>query len=126
VRLAVTDLQEKVVFLIVGASCAGCYLILASTLHILGLPTTLSSTTAYTLCIPLGYFAHRHFTFRSDQPHNMSLPRYIIVQGVSVIVVTVITFIASVWMGLSPVFSFLFAAAIAAFTSYTTQKLWVF
>jgi putative flippase GtrA len=120
------NIQEKVVFLIVGGVSASCYLSIAWALHLLGLWPTPSSAVSYALCIPLGYLGHRWLTFRSNQRHDWALPRYIVVQGLALLIATVTTFITSAMAGLPALVSFFLAAVVAASASYLMQRHWVF
>jgi putative flippase GtrA len=119
-------IQEKLVFLAVGGFSASCYLFIAWALHALGLWPTPSSAVSYALCIPLGYLGHRYLTFRSNQPHDRAAPRYIVVQGLALLIVTVTTFVASAVAELPALVSFFLAAVTAASASYLMQRHWVF
>ena len=120
------ELQEKLVFLIVGGLAASCYVALAMILHALGLSPTTSSALAYVLCMPLGYFAHRSFTFRSVRSHRHAGVAYPAVQVIALLIATALTFISADTLGLPPIVAFFLAASGAAAASYVMQKRWVF
>src|SRR5262245_10182486 len=88
----VLKLREKIAFLVVGGSLSAGYLVLASTFYACGLPATISSGLAYSLLIPLGYFAQRGLAFRSTGRHGLALVRYVIVQGIALSIATATTF----------------------------------
>jgi putative flippase GtrA len=120
------ELREKFFFIIVGGSCATCYIGLASALHYLGLSPPVSSAWAYALCLPLGYFGQRSITFRSSRRHGAATLAYFTVQGFAVLIVTAVTFVSAEWLRHPPIVAFLVAGMIAASASYLMQKYWVF
>jgi putative flippase GtrA len=120
------ELREKLVFLIVGALSASCYIVLATALHYVGLSPTASSAFAYIVCLPLGYLGHRSFTFRSKRRHLYAGIAYPAVQVVALLIAVGITFVAAVIFAMPPVAAFFLAAICAAAASYFMQKHWVF
>lgn len=125
-RMTKLELREKLAFLAVGGMNGVCYVIFAWVLHFFGLSPTLSSATAYSLCIPPGYLGQRWYTFRSVRPHSTAAIRYVAVQGIGLLVATVVTFFASTVLGLPALLAFFLAAVAAASVSYLIQKFWVF
>ena len=119
-------LREKALFLIVGGLSASCYIALAELLHKLGISPTASSAVAYVLCLPLGYFGHRWFTFRSTRSHRHSGMAYPAVQVIAWLIAVATTFISASIFALPSLVAFFLAAACAAAASYLMQKHWVF
>jgi putative flippase GtrA len=120
------DLREKFTFVVVGGFCATWYLGLASVLHYLGISPAGSSTAASVLCLPLGYFGQRSITFRSARRHGRASLAYFTVQGISVLIVTAVTFVSAEVLRHPPIVAFLLAGIVAATASYFMQKYWVF
>jgi putative flippase GtrA len=120
------DLREKAVFLLVGTLSAACYIALSEVLHSLGISPTASSASAYIVCLPLGYFGHRAFTFRSSRSHRRAGIAYPVVQVIALGIAVGITFVSAAVIGLPSLLAFFLAALSAASASYFMQKHWVF
>jgi putative flippase GtrA len=85
-----------------------------------------SSASAYAICLPLGYFGHRSFTFRSTRSHRFAGIAYPEVQFIALLIAVAITFTSVGILGLPPTLAFLLAAIGAASVSYLMQRRWVF
>ncbi len=72
-------------FLVVGGGLALVYATLAAlaTSH-LPLPKALASGMVWVLCIPLGFWCHRRFTFTTRTPHRHGLWLYAATQGLGI------------------------------------------
>ena len=86
----------------------------------------LASALAYGLAFSLVYLGQKIWAFRSTSPHTKSLPRYAIVQLVSLFTGSAITQLAATYGGLSPILSSACAAAVAGVVSYTLSRTWAF
>ncbi len=110
-------------FLIVGSVLAGIYALLAAlaTSH-LPLPKAVSAGAAWVLCIPLGFFSQRRFTFADSNPHRHALWIYAATQAIGVGIGAGMSFLfaqGTFWPDLFVHFS---ASALAAIVSYTINR----
>lgn len=78
-------------FLIVGGLLAGLYATLAAlATSQLPLPKALSAGAAWIVCIPVGFWAHRRFTFVASRPRRHALWFYAGTQALGVGIAAVI------------------------------------
>jgi putative flippase GtrA len=119
-------LQEKLIFLAVGAWGAALYLFVAWAMNLMGLPPTPSSTVAYALCVFPTYLGQRWFTFGSSQPHRVALLRYLVTQAIGLTLAGATTYFASCALGLPALEAFVWAGGLAASVTYFIQRGWVF
>jgi putative flippase GtrA len=114
-------------FLIVGASLSAIYAILAAlATSQLSWPKAVSSTLLWLVFIPVGFWGHRRFTFATRTPHRHGVWLYAAIQGLGVGIIAAISFLlarGSFWPDL---FVHLFAAGLAAVTSYLINRWIVF
>lgn len=119
-------MQEKLIFVAVGAGGAAFYFFVAWAMHHMGLPPTPSSTIAYALSVFPTYFGQRWFTFGSSQPHSVALIRYLATQVIGLTVAGATTYVASSALGLPALGAFVWAGGLAASVTYFIQRGWVF
>ena len=114
-------------FLIVGSAIAAVYSILAAlATTYLPLPKSLSSVAVWVICIPLGYWSQRRFTFPGTTPHRHALWLYSAVQVMGIGIAAANSHLlarGSFWPDLMV---HLFSAALAAVLSYLVNRLVVF
>jgi putative flippase GtrA len=114
-------------FLVVGGGMAVVYSVTAAlATTYLPLPKSLSSALVWILCIPLGFWCHRRFTFAGSTPHRHALWLYAGVQAAGIgIAATNSHFLArgAFWPDLAVHF---FSALLAAIVSYVVNRLVVF
>jgi putative flippase GtrA len=67
-------------FTAVGLAAMAAYAVLVTLLSAVGLsPQWLASGAAYALAAVWSYIGHRRFSFRSDAPHAVAGPRFVVV-----------------------------------------------
>lgn len=82
-------------FVLVGGTAAVCFAALSAALIELrtGIPDWVVSALCYAAFIVPVYLAHRRLSFRSDAPHGMALPRYVVVQLVALALAAIFSFV---------------------------------
>ena len=74
-------LGQLAAFVAIGAMGAAAFVALSNVVsQVTGVQSWTSNALCYASLIVPVYLAHRRFSFRSDAPHLMALPRYICVQ----------------------------------------------
>lgn len=114
-------------FLLVGGSLAALYATLAAlATSQLPLPKALSSAMVWVLCIPLGFRAHRHFTFTTRKPHRYGLWLYAATQGLGIGIAASVSYLLATGSFRHDLFVHLLASALAAVVSYVISRWIVF
>ena len=112
-------------FLLVGGGLAVLYSVLAAlATSYLPLPKPVSSAGTWIICIPLGFWCQRHFTFPTSVPHRHALWLYAATQFVGICTVATASHLlvrGSFWPDLAV---HLGASAVAAVVSYLINR-WV-
>lgn len=114
-------------FLAVGGGIALLYATLAAlaTSH-LALPKALSSGVIWVLCIPLGFWLQRRFTFAARQPHRHGLWLYAGTQILGLGIVASISFLLATGVFWPDLGVHLLASGLAAIASYLINHWIVF
>jgi putative flippase GtrA len=86
-------------FTVVGLAAMAAYAVAVTALAALGLkPQWLASGCAYAIASIWSYVGHRRFSFRSDQPHAVAGPRFVIAtmtgQAIAIAIPALITDLA--------------------------------
>lgn len=114
-------------FLFVGGAIALLYATLAAiATSYLPFPKALSSGVIWVLCIPVGFWCQRQFTFVTRRPHRLALWRYAAVQFLGIGIAALVSFLlarGSFWPDFA---AHLFASALAALASYVINRRFVF
>ena len=114
-------------FLIVGGGMTALYSVLAAlaTTH-LPLPHALSAAGVWMLCIPLGFWCQRRFTFTASAPHRHAIWLYAATQVMGICIAATASYLlarGSFWPDL---IVHLGAAALAAVLSYVINRRVIF
>lgn len=81
-------------FLLVGALCTGLqYLMLVALVEGLGLSAPIASTIGYAASSAVNYFLSYSFTFASAERHRRSLPRFVLIGVVGLLMNGAVTFV---------------------------------
>jgi putative flippase GtrA len=114
-------------FLVVGGGMTALYSVCAAlATAYLPLPRPVSSAGVWILCIPLGFWCQRRFTFTGSTPHRHALWLYAAVQVMGIGITATNSHLlarGSFWPDLMV---HLFSAALAAILSYLVNRLVVF
>jgi putative flippase GtrA len=114
-------------FLVVGGGMTALYSVLAAlaTTH-LPLPRPLSAAGVWVLCIPLGFWCQRRFTFTASRPHRHALWLYAATQVLGIGIAATASYLlarGSFWPDLAV---HLGAAALAAVLSFLINRWIIF
>lgn len=114
-------------FIVVGGSLAVVYAILAAlATSQLPLPKALSAALVWVLCIPLGYWSHRRFSFGSRSARRHGLWLYGGTQVLSVLIASATSFLLATGEFQSDLLVHLLASALAALASYALNSRFTF
>lgn len=114
-------------FLLVGGGMAVLYAVLAAlaTSH-LPLPKPVSAGLAWILCIPLGFWLQRRFTFADSIPSRHALWLYAATQLLSICTVAGVSYLFARGVFWPDLLVHLFASGLAAVASYLINRWIVF
>lgn len=114
-------------FLIVGACLAALYATLAAlATSQLPLPKALSSALAWVACIPLGFQAHRRFTFTTRKAHRHGLWLYAATQVLGIGIASGTSYLLARGIFWQDIFVHLLASGLAAVASFLINRWIVF
>lgn len=114
-------------FLFVGTALALVYALLAAlaTTH-LPLPQALSAGLAWIVCIPLGFWCHRKFTFTEGRQHPHALGLYAATQVIGIAISAGVSFLFAQGHFWPDLCVHLSASALAAAVSYAINRTFTF
>lgn len=98
------------------------FLVFARFLH---MGSVLSSAFAYLAAIPVSFLGQKYFTFASRVPVGRELPTFLLVQGASLCVSVLVTYVAVDVLGMTEVVGVL-AVVVIAGLSYVVMRSAVF
>jgi len=110
-------------FLLVGASIAVLYAVLAAlaTTH-LPWPMAVSAGVIWIACIPLGYWCQRRFTFTDSAPRPFALGLYALTQVLGICIGSGAAYLFATGRFGSDIFVHLGASGLAAILSYIINR----
>ena len=118
------SVDQLVRFVGVGGVASVLYFLLASALNAgLGLMPAIASVLAYAGGAAFAFFAHRRFTFRSDQGAAQALPKFVLATGVGLGLALIIPMILQAF---PPMVAFLAVLVIVPICSFVLMKFFVF
>ncbi len=123
-----TLLAELGAFLVVGGAAALGFValsILATRLDT-GLPDWIVSAVCYALFIVPVYLLHRRFSFSSEAPHGVALPRYVAVQLSALALAALFSFICYRLAGLQPAIAATLVIVLTSGVNFLVLRLWAF
>lgn len=91
-----------------------------------GLPDWVVSACCYAVFIVPVYLAHRHFSFRSDAPHNVALPRYVTVQMSAMVLAALFSFVCYRVLNLSSGVAAPLIIGLTSGVNFAILRLWAF
>lgn len=120
--------REAVAFYLVGGLAAAFYVLISSFLIDMnfGIADWQVSALVYAAFMPMVYFAHRLFSFRSDAPHRRAFSRYVVVQGMGLCVATVLSFAAFHILMLAPVVGSALVIGVTSIFNFLVLRGWAF
>lgn len=121
-------LSELISFILVGGTAAlsfvGLSMLMVSVRT--GLPDWLVSAACYAVFIVPVYLAHRSFSFRSNAPHAVALPRYIAVQLSALALAAVFSFLCYSLLGLQTAVAAVLVIGLTSAVNFVVLKVWAF
>lgn len=115
-------------FLLIGAGAALSYVVLSSVL-VAVLPFAegwVVSAACYGAFILPVYLLHRRFTFGSEAAHRQALPRYILVQGMALVLASLFSFVFHGSLALPSLPAAMLVIALTSGLNYLVLKGWAF
>ena len=114
-------------FLAVGAGLALLYATLAAlATSQVPLPKSVTSAVVWMLCIPLGFWCHRRFTFTTRTPHRHGLWLYAATQVLGIGIAATVSYFLATGAFRHDLFVHLLASGLAAVASFLISHLIVF
>lgn len=114
-------------FLFVGGCLAALYATLAAlATSQLPLPKAVASGVVWILCIPVGFWSHRRFTFPARQPHRHGLWLYAATQVLGIAIASGTSFLFATGVFWPDLGVHLLASALAAIASFLVNHWIVF
>lgn len=119
---------ELMSFLLVGGAAAAGYAALS--VLMIGLRTGIAdwivSAGCYALFIIPVYLAHRRFSFRSDTPHAVALPRYVAVQMSAVCLAALFSYVCYSVLNLTPALAAIVVVGLTSGVNFVVLRFWAF
>lgn len=121
-------IAEIAAFLVVGGLAALSFVVLSAVLISLdsGVPDWIVSSICYALHVGPVYLAHRRFSFRSQLPHSVALPRYIAVQASAVVLAAIFSFVCYSLLGLEPIIAASVVTLLTSGVNFVLLRVWAF
>lgn len=114
-------------FLVVGGGMTALYSVLAAlATTYLPLPRPLSAAAVWVLCIPLGFWCQRRFTFAASAPHRLALWLYAATQLMGICIAATASHLFARGLFWPDLIVHLAAAALAAALSYIINRWIIF
>ncbi len=114
-------------YVAVGAATSGLYFALLFLFaDRLGWSPAGAAGAAYIIAVAANYFAHHRWTFRSDEPHRATAPRYLMLVVLILMTNVTATGLLPSLLGVNYVVVQLTFAAILVAATFAVQAFWVF
>jgi len=122
------DLLIRVLnFALVGClTSAGYVILVAGLINPIGLPDELAASIAYFFMLPLNFWGHKYFTFKSNLSSLLTSFRFILMHAMTALLCTVIMWISTEKFDTSHWFGSFLIVLIAPLFNYTVMARWVF
>ena len=121
-------IAELLSFLLIGGGAALGYVLVSSLLIGLAseVPDWIVSAVCYAAFVMPVYLAHRQFSFQSDTPHMVALPRYVAVQASAIGLATLFSYVAYQMLGAPAAAAGLLVVGLTSGVNFFVLKLWAF
>jgi putative flippase GtrA len=119
---------ELVPFVIVGGLGAACFVGLSTLMIGLrsGIPDWVVSALCYAAMIVPVYLAHRRFSFRSNLPHGVALPRYVAVQLGAIALAAIFSYVSYDIFGMPALAAAMVVVALTSGVTFLVLRIWAF
>lgn len=123
-----TVLAELLSFLFVGGMAAICFVGLSLVMIDLetGIPDWIVSALCYAAFIVPVYLAHRYYSFRSNTPHGVALPRYIAVQLSALALASLFSYVCYSILGMGTGVASFLVIVLTSGVNFIVLKVWAF
>jgi putative flippase GtrA len=123
-----TVAYELVAFLLVGGVAALAFVVLSTVMIELpiGLPDWIVSAVCYAIFIVPVYLMHRRYSFRSDIPHRVGLPRYLAVQFSALLLASLFSYLCYSILSLQSALAAALVISLTAGVNFAVLRLWAF
>ena len=114
-------------FLLVGGFCTGLqYLLLVALVEGPGLSATMASTIGYAASSAVNYYLSYSFTFNSASRHRRSLPRFVLVGLVGLLLNGAVTFVGTSIFGVHYLLAQAAATVVTLLWNFLANLRWTF
>jgi putative flippase GtrA len=122
----VTRQQTFIRFVVVGGTATALqYLVLVILVRLLRIEPWVGSDLGFALSAVYNYGMNRRFTFASNQPHHVTVPRFVVMVLLGAVVNTIIMTMMTA-IGLYYLFSQVIATAVVLAVNFFIAASWVF
>jgi putative flippase GtrA len=124
---AVFEPRSFVRFILVGATTTACqYVVLALLVELLHIRADFASPIGYGVGAAVSYVMNRLWTFKSDLSHAQSLPRFIVMIGIGLLVSFVVMHVLVGIAGIHYLLAQVLTTGIVMLSNYLLAASWVF
>jgi putative flippase GtrA len=124
---AVFDPRSFVRFILVGGATTLCqYVVLTLLVELLHIKADLASSIGYGVGAAVSYVVHRFWTFKSDLSHAQSLPRFIVMIGIGLLLSFVMMHVLVDVAGIYYLLAQVLTTGIVMLSNYLLAASWVF
>ena len=119
--------RNVVRFLLVGGATTACqYVVLTLLVELLHVKADVASPIGYGIGAAVSYVMNRFWTFKSDLPHAQSLPRFIVMIGVGLLLSFVMMHVLVDFAGIYYLLAQVLTTGIVMLSNYLLAASWVF
>ena len=127
VSKAVFNKRNFVRFVLVGGTTTLCqYIVLTLLVELLHVKAHVASATGYGVGAVVSYLMNRFWTFKSDVPHAQSLPRFIAMIGIGLLLSFIIMRVRVDFAGIYYLLAQVLTTGIVMVSNYLLSASWVF
>jgi putative flippase GtrA len=124
---AVFDPRSFVRFILVGGATTSCqYVVLTLLVELLHIKADLASSIGYGVGAAVSYVMNRFWTFKSDLSHAQSLPRFIVMIGIGLLLSFVVMHALVDIAGIHYLLAQVLTTGIVMLSNYLLASSWVF
>jgi len=114
-------------FLFVGGIATALqYLILIILVELYRLDAITSSSIGFGVSALLNYYLNYHLTFKSEAPHYLALPKFLIVASIGLVLNGLLMFLFSEKLAIQYFTSQIFSTGGVLLWNFTISKIWTF
>ncbi|WP_332693773.1 GtrA family protein [Devosia sp.] len=117
-----------IVFIAIGGAGAAAFVVLSTLIIWLdtGIADWVVNTTCYAALIVPVYLLHRLYSFRSDASHWQALPRYLVVQGMALLLAALFSYVIHGVTALPTVVASMLVITLTSGVNFMVLRGWAF